>query len=365
MRSALQGLEPEGQAPSAVTADPFGAHYQDYRDRLMRYCLARVRDWDTAEEIVQDAFVKAYAAREQLRDADAFYPWLRTTAQRLIIDHHRRGGRVVTLPEVETRQELGAEDVVLSRLENDELRLAFQRVAARHREVLRLRDYEGLSYEAIAQRLLCPLTAVPPLLHRARAALRREYLALTSAERLALVPGLGAAVGAFRRVRDRAMQGLSSLPDLAGLSAPAASLLVGVNAMVLSVVGGAAPEALEELTLFTDEVPSFGADVETIPASADGIGSEASGSTTGGGEDEEPPQQYDLPVGEIHLREENERSRYMYERSRRMPIFIEVETPVEGVKPYVAADPEAMQSDISDTISGGNPREGEEADPGS
>lgn len=210
----------------------FGRLYELHYDRLLRFVRHRVRDYHLAEEITQDAFVRAYGAAAHLKDGRRFYPWLTVIAQRLAIDHFRRSGRVSPVAEFEG--ELGfepaADEHLIAACEAEALEAALGRVRERHRQVLRWQN-EGMSYEDIAVRLNAPITTVPPLLFRARQALRREYLAVTEAERIAAVPVLGALAAWFRRCRVRGTQLASWVPEPAMFTAQLASaaLIVGIG----------------------------------------------------------------------------------------------------------------------------------------
>lgn len=197
----------------------FAELYARHYGRLIRYCRRLVRDSHMAEEIAQDAFLRAYTSLDRLDGDRRFYPWVTVIARHLAIDHARRHGRVQPQSDVDAGHTGAAEDVVVQRFEGDQVRTALQRVRARHREVLHLRDWEGLSYDTIAERLGVTPTAVPPLLHRARAALRREYLLVTEG-RVAAILHVGALTGFVRRSRDRLAMWTSWLPDMSAMSAP-------------------------------------------------------------------------------------------------------------------------------------------------
>lgn len=157
--------------------------YRRYYARLYRFCLQRVRDPHEAEELTQEAFVRAYGALGRLAGERRFYPWLSVIASRLCVDAFRRRAR----SEPKAVIDLGGDGAVgdeqaLHDLDVELLTRALARVTPRHREVLALREHEGWSYQHIAQHFGVSLGSVEALLHRARKALRREFDALAGAE---------------------------------------------------------------------------------------------------------------------------------------------------------------------------------------
>ncbi|HWH31930.1 MAG TPA: RNA polymerase sigma factor [Egibacteraceae bacterium] len=233
-----RGLVERHQAgDDAAFSELYALHY----GRLVRFCKRLVRDSHVAEELAQDAFLRAYTSMDRLAGERRFYPWLTVIARRLVIDHVRRDGRVQPHANVEPVPAGATEDVVVQRLDGDHLLTALDRVRDRHRQVLHLRDWEGLSYEAIADRLGLAPTAVPPLLHRARLALRREYMLVTEGRVAAFLP-LSAVTLAVRRLRDRVALWTSWLPDAGAISAPMAGAVLAVGAL-LTVSPGAADAA--------------------------------------------------------------------------------------------------------------------------
>jgi RNA polymerase sigma factor (sigma-70 family) len=75
--------------------------YRRYFDRLHGYCARRVGDRHTAEELAQEAFLRALRAMPRFAGERRFYPWMTVIAQRLCIDHHRRNGRVEVSDDVD------------------------------------------------------------------------------------------------------------------------------------------------------------------------------------------------------------------------------------------------------------------------
>src|ERR1700719_1730818 len=58
-----------------------------HRPRVFRFILASVRDRDSAENLTQDCFVRAYKARDQFRGASSAVTWLMQIAANLVRDH--------------------------------------------------------------------------------------------------------------------------------------------------------------------------------------------------------------------------------------------------------------------------------------
>jgi RNA polymerase sigma-70 factor (ECF subfamily) len=62
-----------------------------HRPRIFRFVLASLRDRESAENLTQDCFVKAYQARDQFRGASSVGTWLMQIAANLVRDHESRG----------------------------------------------------------------------------------------------------------------------------------------------------------------------------------------------------------------------------------------------------------------------------------
>lgn len=210
----------------------FDELYRRYYPRLHLYCQRRVGDRHAAEELAQDAFVRALRAMPRFAGERRFYPWMTVIAQRLCIDHHRRSSRVEPSADIDPGVVEPEHDAIFARVDQEHLSLAMDRVAPRHREVLKLREQEGWTYLQIASFLNVPVTTVEALLHRARKALRREFLAISSGTRLAGLPLIGGAMAALARFRARWAVGAghSSVTQ----AAPAA--LAGLAAVGIALV---------------------------------------------------------------------------------------------------------------------------------
>ena len=156
--------------------------------KLQRYAVRRLQDKHEAEEVVQEAMLRAFTHREMLRTEDDLMAWLTVVTGRLVIDRLRVRGRMTPVAELPagTRAIRDTADVVVAR---DEARMALDVLEAmptRQASVLWAREVEGLSYDEISERYDLSEPTVRSLLHRARKTLRREY-----AERGGTLPSLG------------------------------------------------------------------------------------------------------------------------------------------------------------------------------
>jgi RNA polymerase sigma-70 factor (ECF subfamily) len=210
----------------AGDAAAFEDLYRRYFGRLQRFCQRRVGDPLEAEELAQEAFAKALRAMPDFAGERRFYPWMTVIAARLCIDAARRKGRTTPVPD----PDVGAavDDVgehLVREVERDHLAAALDRLAPRHREVLVLREQHGWSYQRIADHYGVTLGTVEAVLHRARKALRREFLRLSGESRmLAALPVVGWLVLRLQVLRARA-------PELTEVATP---LAVKVASVVLA-----------------------------------------------------------------------------------------------------------------------------------
>src|SRR3954454_7100594 len=145
--------------------------------RLKRYAVRRLHDEHEAEEVVQEALLRAYQHRHLLVTEDDLMAWLTVVTGRLVIDRLRVRGRSTPVAELPptSRASRDTADVVVAR---DEARIALDALEAmpgRQASVLWAREVEGLSYDEIGERFGMTEPSVRSLLHRARRTLRREY----------------------------------------------------------------------------------------------------------------------------------------------------------------------------------------------
>src|SRR3954466_10033289 len=145
--------------------------------RLRRYAARRLGDAHEAEEVVQEALLRACQHTAGFATEDDLMAWSTVVPGRLVIDRLRLRSRSVSVAEVPEQSRLGRDtaDVVVARDEARAALDALEAMPSRQASVLWAREVEGLSYDEIGARFALSEPSVRSVLHRARKTLRREY----------------------------------------------------------------------------------------------------------------------------------------------------------------------------------------------
>jgi RNA polymerase sigma-70 factor (ECF subfamily) len=162
-----------------VPAQPldFDEAVRRVRPRLHRYAIRRLGDAHEAEELVQEALLRAYTHREQLHTEEDLSAWSTVVTGRLVIDRLRVRGRSTSVADVPEGSRVGRDtaEVVVARDEARTALDALDAMPARQAALLWAREVEGKSYDELCGQFAMTEPAVRSVLTRARKALRREY----------------------------------------------------------------------------------------------------------------------------------------------------------------------------------------------
>jgi RNA polymerase sigma-70 factor (ECF subfamily) len=152
--------------------DAFSALVERHRDIVLRVATRVVGPAD-AEDVAQDAFLRAFHRLGRFRGDAAFRSWLLQITHNAALDALGRGRR--TVPESDVGADIPDSEsarIPAQRLEQRErsqrLRAKITTLTPAHRAVLVLRDIEGLAYDEIAEVTETPVGSVKGRLHRAR-----------------------------------------------------------------------------------------------------------------------------------------------------------------------------------------------------
>ena len=164
----------------------FRSLYDRHHQKVFYLAIGIVKNAVDAEDVVQEAFIKAYKSLDSFRGQSSFYTWLYRIVTNIAIDFTRRQKRRVEVAVegidvsgVVDRQSFAALSLGLANnagpdelLERNELRqhfdTAMNELSADHRAVVILREIDGLSYTEISEIVGCSKGTVMSRLHHAR-----------------------------------------------------------------------------------------------------------------------------------------------------------------------------------------------------
>lgn len=159
-----------------------------FQNRIYSLCVRLAGNHADAQDLAQEAFIRAYRALGSFRNESDFGTWLHRITVNVWLNFRRKNSvqqTVIYLDEPytdgdggEIRREVEAGDGdPLQLLEQDEfrglIRAALDSLSDEHRAVLVLREIEGYSYEEVSRMLGCSLGTVKSRLSRAREVMRR------------------------------------------------------------------------------------------------------------------------------------------------------------------------------------------------
>ena len=168
------------QAALAGDRRAFGQLVRRHQKRLFRSVYGLLGDFDQAEDMVQEAFVKAYGAMGSFEAGRDFYPWLSTIARNLALNLMARERRKESLDQIHERGfdppsgDLGPLEQLTTNESQQRFYIALKALPEQYRTVFVLRHFEEMSYEDIAAQLKIPPGTVDSRLYRARQLLVAE-----------------------------------------------------------------------------------------------------------------------------------------------------------------------------------------------
>lgn len=164
--------------------DAYGQIVTRYRGRLYNFIFRFVGDRETSEDIVQETFLRAFRKRKEYRAIANFSTWLFTIAGNLAKSELRRRKRWRFLSlqkdeESDTGLDLPDETyrpdrVAESSMADVQIQQAILSLSENYRQVILLRDVEGLSYQEISKIIKCPVGTVKSRVNRARLKLQQK-----------------------------------------------------------------------------------------------------------------------------------------------------------------------------------------------
>ena len=158
-----------------------------YQHKILGLIVRFVHDTHEAQDVAQEAFIKAYRALPTFRGESAFYTWLYRIGINTAKNHLvAKGRRAPTSTEFDTDEAESFEDAEYLHDINTPERLlqtkqigqtvnaAMEALPEELRNAIVLREIEGLSYEEIAVEMKCPIGTVRSRIFRAREAVAEK-----------------------------------------------------------------------------------------------------------------------------------------------------------------------------------------------
>jgi RNA polymerase sigma-70 factor (ECF subfamily) len=157
-----------------------------YQHRIMGLISRYVHDADEVQDVAQEAFIKAYKALPRFRGDSAFYTWMyriaiNTAKNHLVSRSRRPPGTDVELEDAEYYEGGGAlrelenpENALFGNELKDVVEAAIGNLPDDLRTAVTLREFDGLSYEDIADIMDCPVGTVRSRIFRAREAIDKQ-----------------------------------------------------------------------------------------------------------------------------------------------------------------------------------------------
>ncbi|NOX49136.1 MAG: RNA polymerase sigma factor RpoE [Gammaproteobacteria bacterium] len=158
----------------------FDLLFARYQSKILNLISRYVRDSEEVRDVAQEAFIKAYRALPRFRGESAFYTWLyriaiNTAKNHLVARSRRPPSADVDIEDADYRDDadnLRDSENPESALSRDQLKAAIDQALIDLpddlRSALTLREFDGLSYEQIAEILDCPVGTVRSRIFRAR-----------------------------------------------------------------------------------------------------------------------------------------------------------------------------------------------------
>ncbi len=150
----------------------------DYQSAILNYIYRLVGDRETAEDLTQETYIKAYRALDRLELREESEPrrraWLYRIAHNTATDYLRRKSRFTWVPLDAVRQR-GTPDPEEKLVETEPIKKALSQIGEQQREVLYLFSHAGLDSAEVADVLGVSVAAARKRRQRARAAFEKIY----------------------------------------------------------------------------------------------------------------------------------------------------------------------------------------------
>lgn len=174
---------PIGKLTEILTAAKLGKQealadlYETYFVRVYRFVFYRVSHKETAEDITEEVFIKAFAGLGNLEKLEAFEGWLFQISRNLVIDYYRKKKQLVPLDSIENTLEYDTNvvDIINLKLEQAILIKLLKELTDEQQTVIKMKFLEDLDNSTIAKLLNKTEGAIRVIQHRAISKLKEIF----------------------------------------------------------------------------------------------------------------------------------------------------------------------------------------------
>jgi len=192
----MMSVSDKAQAVQSITDEVLIARFQQgdnyafdllvkrYKDPLMNFVYRFLGNATEAEDVVQETFLRLFKNKHYYKEIAKFSTWIYTIAGNLAktelrkrkrkkffsINQHHADERDFELPDTNATPDQATESLITDQIIQD----AINRLSPKFKEVIILRDIQGLSYEEISEVIEVPLGTVKSRVNRARLKLQDD-----------------------------------------------------------------------------------------------------------------------------------------------------------------------------------------------
>jgi RNA polymerase sigma-70 factor (ECF subfamily) len=162
--------------------EAFGELVKKYRIKVFNLAFSLTRNRDVADDLAQEAFIKAYYALPRFQSRSGFGTWLYRIAINHVRDYLRKKSRMIqiSIDNIKESSFLQEDKTMKEEKESTEeqrkqlVHQSIRSLPEKHQVILSLRDIQGFSYEEISKILKITPGTVDSRIHRARKMLRKK-----------------------------------------------------------------------------------------------------------------------------------------------------------------------------------------------
>ena len=159
-------------------SDSYALIMERYESKLMRYALFILRDYDSASDVTQETFIKAYVNLRSFKLNKRFSSWIYRILHNEAINSIRKSKKTCALEAV---SEVGddffvnftADHILDKNILNTDVRKCLRKIDIKYQEVLALNFFDNLKYGEISDILHVPTSTVGVRIKRGKAMLRK------------------------------------------------------------------------------------------------------------------------------------------------------------------------------------------------